>query len=679
MAEHGYHGRPRGEGNRRYVTEVAMSILVMKKSNVFNNRSLKLNSTMTENLLTLNEHMIVMIIVTHLGMCIRTIEGCFARIPCSHLGMKVEIPEFTGTAHPDDFLDWLSTVERVFDVKDIPENLKVKLVAHKLRKHASLWWDHVRKQRALARKSKGTTWDKMKRLLRGKFLPENYRQQAFIEYHNLRQGTITVEELIYEFDKIRMRCDITKEEEQIIARFLCALKPEIADVVTLQPYWTYMDVCRLALKVEKQLKSKPKPPALRSPFTPKQVPTPTTKGLVDTRTCTTSQGPTPKAPTCFKCQGTGHYARECPNKRIITTWDDSDIPHYDVEGEFSDPLFTEQAAQEEVLYADQGECLVIHRALNSSIAPLVDDLSWLCNNIFCTKVTAKGKVCSMVIDGGSCENVVSKEMVDKLELKAEDHPEPYCLTWLKCGNHIKVDKRCLVKFSIGNKYHDEVWCEVVPMDACHLLLGRPWQFDRKTTHDGYKNTYSFLKDGTQITLAPLDSRKAANKEPTLFVNHTNFELATKACSMIFALVVEESNEVNDNSPPEVLPLLTDFRDVFPDDIPAGLPPMRDIQHCIDFTPGVVIPNKPAYRLNPKEFAELQRQVGELLEKGLIRESNSPCAVPALLVPKHGGSFRMCIDSRAVNKITVKYRFLIPRFDDLIDQLFGATIFSKIDL
>ncbi|GKC52541.1 hypothetical protein Tco_1075286, partial [Tanacetum coccineum] len=107
--------------------------------------------------------------------------------------------------------------------------------------------------------------------------------------------------------------------------------------------------------------------------------------------------------------------------------------------------------------------------------------------------------------------------------------------------------------------------------------------------------------------------------------------------------------------------------------------MRDIQHCIDFIPGSAIPNKPAYRMHPKEYEELHRQVTELLDKGLIRESMSPCAVPALLVPKHGEAFHMCIESRTVNKITTKYRFPIPRFDDLLDQLYDATIFLKIDL
>ena len=89
-----------------------------------------------------------------------------------------------------------------------------------------------------------------------------------------------------------------------------------------------------------------------------------------------------------------------------------------------------------------------------------------------------------VIDGGSCENLVSVEAVKKLGIPTENHPKPYKVAWLKKGGEVVVSKRALVAFSVGKKYKDSVWCDVVPMDAFHLLLGRPWQYDREVSHNG---------------------------------------------------------------------------------------------------------------------------------------------------------------------------------------------------
>ncbi|XP_071687037.1 uncharacterized protein [Rutidosis leptorrhynchoides] len=512
--------------------------------------------------------------------------------PLRNLGVKIEIPvKFTGVLQPDDFLDWLSTVERIFDLRDVPEHLKVKLVAIKLRKHASLWWDNVKKNRALAGKSKIETWEKMKKLLKNKFLPGNYRQEAFLEYHALQQKSLSVEELIREFDKLRIRCDSNEEEEQLIARFLGALNPEISNVVTLQPFSSFNDVCKLALKVEKQLiRGKTRAPFSRFPPVNKASPVTVDKGKREQPS--SSAGPNNnannvRAPRCFKCNGMGHYSRDCPNQRTFTTRDDHDEPKYDTEEDEGDTKLD----QEELVYPDQGEALVVHRALNAIPVPTTDEHAWLRNNIFRTRVTTEGKVCNMIIDGGSCENMVSNEMVEKLGLKAEDHPEPYQLTWLKKGNRIKVTKRCLVRFSIGKKYKDEVWCEVIPMDVCHLLLGRPWKFDRRTKHDG--NT------------GPLGSSATTTRSDyTLILSRSEFEHTVKLAPLIFALVVAETNEVADKVPDQVKPLLWEFADVIPEEIPPGLPIMRDVQHCIDLIPGSSIPNKPAYRMNPAEYEEL---------------------------------------------------------------------------
>ena len=92
-----------------------------------------------------------------------------------------------------------------------------------------------------------------------------------------------------------------------------------------------------------------------------------------------------------------------------------------------------------------------------------------------------------------------------------------------------------------------------------------------------------------------------------------------------------------------------------------------------------MPNRPSYRSNPQETKEIQRQVEELMQKRWVQESLSPCAVLVILVPKKDGTWRMCIDCKSINNITVKYRHLIPRLDDWLDELYGACDFSKIDL
>jgi hypothetical protein len=90
-------------------------------------------------------------------------------------------------------------------------------------------------------------------------------------------------------------------------------------------------------------------------------------------------------------------------------------------------------------------------------------------------------------------------------------------------------------------------------------------------------------------------------------------------------------------------------------------------------------NRAPFRTNPEEIKEIQRQVQELLDKGYVRESLNPCVVPIILVPKKDGSWRMCVDCRTINNITIRYRHPIPRLDDMLDELSGAVVFLKVDL
>ncbi|XP_071737871.1 uncharacterized protein [Rutidosis leptorrhynchoides] len=149
----------------------------------------------------------------------------------------------------------------------------------------------------------------------------------------------------------------------------------------------------------------------------------------------------------------------------------------------------------------------------------------------------------------------------------------------------------------------------------------------------------------------------------------------------YLLLMVESDELNqhDEIPARVKPFLFEFADVFPTKLPTGLPPIRGIEHQIDLVPGSVLPNKAAYRCSPHEAKELEKQVNELVAKGYVITSMSPCSVPAFLVPKKDGSMRMCVDSRAINNITIKYRHPIPRLDDMLGELHVSCVFSKVDL
>ena len=129
---------------------------------------------------------------------------------------------------------------------------------------------------------------------------------------------------------------------------------------------------------------------------------------------------------------------------------------------------------------------------------------------------------------------------------------------------------------------------------------------------------------------------------------------------------------------EEIPVVREYPEVFPEDLP-GLPPPRQVEFRIDLIPGAAPVARSPYRLAPSEMEELSNQLQELLDKGFIRPSFSPWGAPVLFVKKKDGTFRMCIDYRELNKLTIKNRYPLPRIDDLFDQLQGSSYYSKIDL
>jgi hypothetical protein len=219
-----------------------------------------------------------------------------------------------------------------------------------------------------------------------------------------------------------------------------------------------------------------------------------------------------------------------------------------------------------------------------------------------------------MVDSGSTDNLISTEMVEKMELETIEHPIPYRVSCLQKGHQVNVTKQRLVEFKIGG-YRDEILCNVIPMDVFHLLLGSPWKYDRNVIHDGRKNTYTLEKNGRTHMLLPIKYKEVKPELRNTVLLMSGKELLTevkKKEELQFIVVrkpkiVLTSTRVDD-LPEEVQKLLEDFADIVVEELPCLFPSIRSVSHHIDLIPGASLPNKEAYRLTQRENEEVKRQV-----------------------------------------------------------------------
>ncbi|KAK1679591.1 hypothetical protein QYE76_040439 [Lolium multiflorum] len=512
--------------------------------------------------------------------------------------LKFTMPKFQGEEDPDAYLSWVLKVDKIFRIHNFSEAKKVAMASLEFEGYANVWWEEVNKKREKEDLAPIDTWEEMQEVMHTRFVPTHHKRDLFNKLTQLKQSYKSVEEYYKEMHMTMMSANVDEREEQTMARFLNGLNIPVKRIVEFLPYKNMVELLHQATRAERQVRedlasaktktffaarnamnassSIKNTSALASKDPPKQARSAikTTSFKPEQSTMSSKASTGSSNITCFKCGAQGHKSFECKNTRVMITRDDGDV-EYLSEGEY-EALVQAATTHEDDDLEDQEQVLCVHDASPSLVVTKVLTTHTLPNedqrcNIFQTRAGINGKSIKVIIDGGSCHNLASTELCSKLNLPLRKHPHPYHVQWLSDNGNVKIQHTVTISFKIG-AYEDTVDCDVVPMTVCHMLLGRPWQYDKKANHDGYTNAYSFKVNDKTYILRPMTPSQ-------------------------------------------------EFQDVFPDELPHGLPPLRGIEHRIDLIPGAPLPNRAAYRTNPEDTKEIQRQIQDLLTKGYQEETS----------------------------------------------------------
>ena len=292
-----------------------------------------------------------------------------------------------------------------------------------------------------------------------------------------------------------------------------------------------------------------------------------------------------------------------------------------------------------------------------------------------------GRKVRALIDCGAGDNYISSQLVDEIRPKTLTVPGKV----VQLAGPVTQDASRLLNhqtFRIG-AFKDKDNFTVTKLARDDLILGKPWLTRVNPPIDWISNTVTITKGQNSYTLRSTveDTSPTVNLLSSLQLKR-ELRKGRTAYLAVIREVLEEGTKLEIEGPTKewkgrLIQVLEKHQKIF-EPLPKGLPPERAIDHHIDLEPGARPPYLPTYHMSPLELAELKKQLAELIDMGYIQPSKSPYGAPVLFVPKKNGKLRMCVDYRALNKLTVKNRYPLPRIDELLDQLNGATIFTKLD-
>ncbi|KAK2427684.1 putative mitochondrial protein [Trifolium repens] len=522
-----------------------------------------------------------------------------------------------------------------------------------LHEDASYWWRNTCQR--LGQGGAIITWDIFKREFLTKYFPTDMRNRKVVEFMELKQGNLSVAEYATKFEDLCHFCphyNTIEAEGDKCVKFESGLRPDLKQLVGILEIRNFANlvnksnICDLDEKAKtsyyKEMNDKRgKGQDRGKPYDKRnkgKVGGSGERGKNDNDKCYKCgvlghrSYDCPKGDRCFRCGEFGHKVDAC--KKKVTCFNCGE------EGHKSPECKKPKKATGKVF------------ALSGDGSEQVDNLIRGTCFIYDTPLIA-------IVDTGATHSFISFECMKRLNIpvsemlgcmEIETPASSSVTTQLVC-------RKCPVTV-FGKSFDMDLVC--IPLSGIDVIFGMNWLIFNRVHINCCDKVITFPKlEEESKLISGKEVRESLLEHGELF-------------AMFASLKIE--NEVGIKE----LPVVQEFPDVFPKDV-SDMPPEREVEFTIDLVPCTSPISMAPYRMSSTELSELKKQLEELLEKKFIRPSVSPWGAPVLLVKKKDGSMRLCIDYRRLNQVTVKNKYPFPRIDDLMDQLVGAYVFSKIDL
>ncbi|KAJ0724807.1 putative nucleotidyltransferase, Ribonuclease H [Helianthus annuus] len=640
--------------------------------------------------------------------------------------------EFTGKNGATAMMNWFDAIELTFLQSGCPDELRTLNATGVFREKALEWWTTERNKRG-NEVAHAMPWDDLKQLMKDHFCPPHELQKLENEFWNLTQKGSDMDGLITRFKQLSVLCPGQVETApKTVAKFIRCVAPSLTNHLASANPQTIEDAYCIATElnnncvlhgtfdkvstknahqatIDSPNESKPSQQSKRNqgkkrkassqncavvtPPNPQPLQTvPAFDGerKVYTGThpkcdkCRYHHPPNAHCRKCDKCGRYGHLSPYCrippqayqnqallapnqvaPVRACFTCGDTNHMANvcpqrYQPQQPRQQQPQPQPQQQQQVQEPARGRAFLLTTAQAQNANDVITG-TFLINHVYA----------SCLFDTGADKSFVSLEFESLLKCKRSKLPKSFAVE-VANGKTVKVNSVLSNCSLILNDHTFSIDLIPMQMGSFDVIVGMDWLGRVRAE---VVCSEKFIR----LPLPNGDSLHVYGEKPSQGLKLMSCIKANKCLRKGTFAFLAHIVEKKDKGPSiSDVPVVRDFLDVFPEDLP-GPPPARSVDFRIDLVPGATPVAKSPYRLAPSEMQELSSQLQELLNKGFIRPSTSPWGAPVLFVKKKDGSFRMCIDYRELNKLTIKNRYPLPRIDDLFDQLQGATCFSKIDL